>query len=256
MLVLGIALAGCVSSKYRMTGKEAKPAVPVEMKAGAGDISVTLDAVIAHDGPGSWKREAYWDEYVVRLENHGAVPVLIASAEVVGVGDLISLAGAAPWILDRQGHVNERTLRKNNILVAAGSTPDPAAVIAGGTLGVLVTPIAPFLTVSAVQGMLVVGGVALAAYAPVGLTSHFLVDPKHRNLVEQEFKRRCLVLPVSIGPGQGVTGSLFFALTPGPQRMIVRGQIGENPLEFTLDLQPFAGLHLKPPGKHQPPSRT
>jgi hypothetical protein len=67
--------------------------------------------------------------------------------------------------------------------------------------------------------------------------------------VQQEFTRRRLALPRTLGPGETVTGSLFFPMTPGPQRLILKTQSGEGPRELTLELKPLADLHLKPAGK-------
>ena len=35
-------------------------------------------------------------------------------------------------------------------------------------------------------------------------------------------------------------------MTPGPQRLTLKGKVGDAPLEIVLELKPLAGLHLKP----------
>lgn len=44
----------------------------------------------------------------------------------------------------------------------------------------------------------------------------------------------------------GYSGSFFFPMVPGPQRLIARGRTGEQLLELTLELKPLAHLHLAP----------
>ena len=61
-----------------------------------------------------------------------------------------------------------------------------------------------------------------------------------------------IVLPLTLAPGQTVHGSLFFRVTPGPQRLALRGQAGDEPHESIIDLAPLAGLHRKAPAPTAP----
>lgn len=83
--------------------------------------------------------------------------------------------------------------------------------------------------------------------APASLRlQHVIIYNKNRRKVHVEFERRRLVLPVSMAPGTKMAGSLFFPMAPGPQRLVLIGRAGDAPIELSLDLEPLAGLHLKP----------
>ena len=80
----------------------------------------------------------------------------------------------------------------------------------------------------------------------VDITAVAVMNHKNKASVQQEFQRRRLALPHGVAPGESVTGSFFFPMTPGPQRLILRGHSGELPLEVVLELGPLSGLHLQP----------
>jgi hypothetical protein len=74
-----------------------------------------------------------------------------------------------------------------------------------------------------------------------------LTNSMRRDAVEKEFDRRRLKFPLSIAPNQTVQGSLFFPISPGPQRLTLRLRAGPETIEPVVDLSPLAGLHLKTP---------
>jgi hypothetical protein len=82
------------------------------------------------------------------------------------------------------------------------------------------------------------------AYAPVYAANKLVIDPKNRDLVRTAFNRRRLVLPVELAPGESMTGSVFFPLTPGPERIAVRGSGGEMPIRVIVELPGLEGLHF------------
>lgn len=243
-------LTGCVSDKYEMLGREAKPAVPLELKTAADGVNLTVTSLIFHDGPGAWKRHALWDEYVVKLENHSSSPAIVDSAAIISVFPLTSTAGTEPWAMEKLSEENVSSLRKKNVPVVVGAAPSVGDVALGVTgLAIATATLTPvgLLLPAAAGGALVYGGtIAIMVYAPFALTTRYLIDPKHRKTVEQEFDRRRLKLPLTIAPGATMEGSFFFPVTPGPQRLSVKGKAGEAPLELVLDLNQLAGLHLKP----------
>jgi hypothetical protein len=251
--IAALFLTGCVSDKYEMLGKEAKPVVPLALMTTADGLNLTVTTLIFHDGPGAWKRHALWDEYVVKLENHGSLPASVESAVIISAFPLTSTAGTEPWSMEKLSRGNVALLQQMKVPVLLGSTPsvgDVALGVTGMTIAAAFTTPVSLLLPAAAGGALVYGGaVALMVYAPFGLTTRYLIDPKHRKAVEQEFDRRRLKLPLTIAPGATTEGSFFFPVTPGPQRLIVKGWAGEAPLELVLDLKLFAGLHLRPAGK-------
>ena len=65
MMLLGVSLllTGCVTSKkYRMAKEGTPPAAPLGWRVTQPSAELTLESMIVFKGPGSWKREARWDE--------------------------------------------------------------------------------------------------------------------------------------------------------------------------------------------------
>src|SRR5882757_218104 len=64
-------LAACVSPKYKRADKNVAAPVPLNVKFPSSALEASLYTEISDSGPGSWKREAFWDEYVVTVHNPG-----------------------------------------------------------------------------------------------------------------------------------------------------------------------------------------
>ena len=79
-------LTGCVtSSKYKLAKKDTPPAQPLTWSVSVPPAQLTLETLIVVRGPGSWKYDARWDEYVVKVTNHGTQPMRFDSASLVDV---------------------------------------------------------------------------------------------------------------------------------------------------------------------------
>jgi hypothetical protein len=71
-LLLAAALClvtACVSSKYKHADKSTPPTQPLNVKFPPSTPDTSLYSEISDGGPGSWKREAFWDGYVVIMHN-------------------------------------------------------------------------------------------------------------------------------------------------------------------------------------------
>jgi hypothetical protein len=62
LLAVALSLTACVSPKYKRAGKGTPPVQPLNVKFLASMLDTSLYIVISDGGPGSWKREAFWDE--------------------------------------------------------------------------------------------------------------------------------------------------------------------------------------------------
>jgi len=81
-LCFACSLSGCGGAKLL------KAPAPLEAtdslaRAADGRLSATLEWVIVRDGPGTWARNADWDEYMIRVQNLNGEPVQITSIAVV-----------------------------------------------------------------------------------------------------------------------------------------------------------------------------
>jgi len=226
---------GCMTSKrYRMV-KEKEQTQPayLNLTTESTGLGATVDAVIVYHGPGSWKQNALWDEYVVRLQGRGPLPLVVESASLLDLLGVEKSPGDHPWRLEHESEAGwKRYARVTEVVLGAGAA---VGAIEFAALGY-------GLTGGAISGVFFIMPVVVLADVSV------VVVQNHRNKdkVKEEFDRRRLAFPISLLPGQTVTGSLFFPMTPAPRSLIVRGRSGSQPLEVNLELKPLAGLHLKP----------
>jgi hypothetical protein len=247
MITLSCMLCGCVTSKrFRLAKPGTPPAQPLNLSLPEPPLEVTLGTVIVFKGPGSWKQEARWDEYVVAFVNRGADTLTVDSVQLVDVQGVPRAPGDDPWKLEALSRSNWDKYGKAGLAVVAGAG---ATALYGAALASVAT--------SGLAGMFggasATGAAAAAPFVLVALPVVALVDVStvsvmnYRNKVRvrSEFQRRRLALPQPIAPGGSVAGSLFFPMTPGPQRLVVDGHAGPQEVRVVLDLAPLAGLHLR-----------
>jgi hypothetical protein len=253
--LVALLFTGCVSNKYQRTGKNTPPAVmlhlPAAPIAAAPEntpppvFAATLESVIVYRGPGSWKRVAYWDEYVLTLENHSAGAVVVEEATLTDFQGGVVHPGSDPWELERQSRSYTARLKSTggNILQLG------AGMVGSGLMGV---------ATGAVVGPMVLGpswfGPVLEGAAtgfvvavPVYVASSVYLNVSRKHDVEAEFKKRNLHLPASLAANTTAQGSLFFRISPGPQRLTLRYRIGNETREDVVDLTALSGLHLNVP---------
>ena len=75
-------LAGCGGTKVL------KEAQPMQLTQPLGAVSnqkvtATLDWVIVRDGPGTWAKNADWDEYLLRVDNQSGQPINVTGIMVI-----------------------------------------------------------------------------------------------------------------------------------------------------------------------------
>jgi hypothetical protein len=239
LLVLG-GQAGCVSSSYRRAAKSAPTPVALGWRAETPTVELTLQTVIAFKGPGSWKENAYWDEYVVTLRNRGPLPVVIERAALKDFLAQSSLPGDQPWDLEKRSR--QQTAQLQHIL------GDAVALGAG-----IVFPTVGGLVLSSGAAMVSMAGGSVSPLAiwagpavlPVAIGATVYRNLSGRHAIEAEFARRRIVLPQTLAPGQELAGSLFFPTTPGPRRLIVGFRENQRSADLDLPLPQLARLHLR-----------
>jgi hypothetical protein len=248
MLAGSFALAGCVTSKkYKMAKAEGAPPPQVlNWSAATASADLALHSVIVFKGPGSWKREARWDEYVVSVRNAGADSLIIEKAAVIDFLGVAREWGPDPWELEKASYTNWEKYGKTGVQLVAGAG---AVVLYGAAVASTVT-FGMGLGTAAGAGAGTAAAATVLVWIPivavVDISAVAIINHKNKNKVNAEFARRALPVPQTIASGQTVTGSYFFPMTPGPQRLVLRGRRESGPVELTLDLQPLSQLHLKP----------
>lgn len=233
--LLLVALPGCSSPRYKAAPKKTPPPVMLNLPATEPPIEALLHAVIVYRSAGSWKLDAFWDEYVMTVANRGHGSVVIESAAVTDFRDELVAAGTDPWKLEEASKVfaardiaraGAIQIGANLGVVAIGSGVG-AAMFAGGTIA---------NTGAAVGGWLTL---------PVVVAGSIYVNLSNRGLIEREFQRRRITLPATLQPGEFVEGSFFFRIAPGPKRLTLQCRVDGEPREVAIPLAPLAGIHLQ-----------
>ncbi len=259
-----LTLTGCVTRGYKLADKSTPAVVPLELSsapivsANPGPstsaetaptapplAAATLHTVIIYQGPGSWKREAYWDEYIVSLTNRGEAPLVISTATLASAHSEPVTPGEDPWKLDRAGKTwwqsNAADQTKTMLLLGTGTVAGAGVAVAGALSG-------GFFSGMTTAGAAAVGvGTAAVVALPVVAVGSVAMNIRSKHRIEEEFTRRRLVLPLSLAPGQTVTGSLFFRITPAPLRLTLNGRAENEAREVSIDLNRISGLHLALP---------
>jgi hypothetical protein len=247
LFLVGVAalLSGCVTSKKYKMVKEGAPVQPVVLNLTSANAELTLATVIVVKGPGSWKREARWDEYVVTLANGDEHPLMVESAELFDLRGAPQRLGTDPWQLEKLSSTNWNKYGSTGVQVLAGA--GLVATYVGIEVGVAMGGLMGGSAVA--TGGAAVALAVIPIFAVVDLTTVAVMNHNNKKKVVAEFNRRRLMLPLTIAPGASVAGSFFFPMTPGPQRLVVHGRRGDQPVDLELELKSLAGLHLKPKEK-------
>jgi hypothetical protein len=235
MLAAALCLTACVSPKYKRADKGTPPVQPLNVKFAASMLDTSLYTVISDGGPGSWKREAFWDEYVIIMHNGGEQVLTIATATLTDYAGAVRPAGTDPWALERESKTLEKRYRDAGIAFARIAAP---RVIAGAAEPGVVASTGIGTTGAAAAAT------ATAVALPVYGASVFGINMHNKAAIKKEFNRRRVSLPLTLRPGETRTGSFFFPMVPNPQALTVRWTSSAGEGETTLELKFLQGLHV------------
>jgi hypothetical protein len=228
------AMAACVSPKYQQS-KSTPPIQPLNVKFPSATLDSSLYSEISDGGPGSWKREAFWDEYIVIMRNDGDQTLNIASASLVDNAGAARPAGSDPWVLERESKTLEKRYQDAGIAFSRMAAPRVIASAAEPT-------------VVASAGIGTAGAATAATLTAVALPIYgatiFGINMQNKAAIKKEFNRRRVPLPLTLGPGEMRAGSFFFPMVPNPQSLTVRWTAGGGDGATTLDLHFLQGLHV------------
>lgn len=240
LLLAGFCLAatGCVSNKYATASAIGAQPQAIDVDLGDQPLAVRLNAVIIHHGPGSWKKEAFWDELIVTVTNPTDQPVTLSDARVVDRFGVAQTAGVDPWQTEKLGLAQQKSYERAGVNFALNALGYAAftygAVGAGAMVGAAFTSTWSGLATGAIAGLVVVPATAVVIYAR---------NQQKRGIIETEFHRRRLPLPLTLAPGESRRGSLFFPMTVSPRELVlVRSQDGAS-AEIRLPTPVLTGLH-------------
>ena len=233
---------GCVSNKYKKAKSDIPPPQMLNVAFAPAPLEATLTTLITYNGPGSWKRDAFWDEYVVTLHNPGNQPLTVTTAGLTDFAGLARTAGGEPWALENESKTLERKYKDAGMAFVRYTAPGVLIVGAGASIIAASGGIAVFGPVSA-------GASAAAAATLVAIPVYYIavLTINHRNKVamKNEFTRRRLALPLTLAPGETRTGSFFFPMVPSPRSLGLRWSTATTSGESVLPLDFLRNLHLK-----------
>lgn len=236
---LALALTACAGSKI-LSNPVALQVVDPLAVAIRDDIAVALAWIIVRDGPGTWARNADWDEYIIVVRNPGVAPLEVVSVELHdALGQRVS-AEADRRALVRASRRAVRRYREADLEVKAGFGGGALAATGAVAWYGVAAPIAAASVMGATGGVAAVVGVGAVIAAPV-LAVGGLMRANNNRKVNNEILRRRTAFPVMLAPGEERTLSVFFPLTPSPSRVDIALGTGVVTLD-TADI--LTGLHL------------
>lgn len=232
---LTLVLTACGGSKILKEPKALQFVEPLAV-ATRHDVAVDLAWVIVRDGPGTWARNADWDEYIFVVRNTGAAPLEVTSMALHdALGERVS-PEADRKALVRASRQAVRRYRDADLKVKAGF--GGAALVATGAV-VWYGVAAPIAGVAAGGAALGVATGAVIA-APILVVGGLVRANNHRK-VNDEIVRRQTSFPITVAPGEERTVSVFFPLTPSPKQVDI--ELGTDMV--TIDTTGIlTGLHL------------
>ena len=247
LLCLGCAapaifLTGCISNKYRSASATDEPAVRMAVELAAAPVQTRLETVIVYQGPGSWKKSAYWDEFTVTFTNPSAETATLIAATLVDYAGTSAPAGDDPWQLEKASQSQQDRYRRAGVSFVLHTLGYTAA-----TYGAVGAGFMAGAAVTSTWGGAIAGATVGLVAVPVAAVVILVNNQNHKHQIEKVFARRRLTLPLNLGPGASVTGSFFFPMTVSPQALRLEWSRGGGFVTVALPLSMLAGMHLPEP---------
>jgi len=240
--ILLLVLAGCATPKKssRPPASLAPQSVTtvLDLVGTAPAARVTLHTLIAPETSepflpvGRW-----WDEYSLTVANESPSVLIVDSAILFDVQEHRRRCGGDPDKLADTSRADWRAYQK------AGVPVRPKIPELAGLKFVILAPFAAEFF-----------GAAYGA-GPYGFVLTPFVYVAALNdaaKVRREFAARQLRLPLRLEPGQSVSGSLSFPMTPGPLRFVLQCENDGQPVEIVVPLTVLSTLHLTKTPAPQP----
>lgn len=243
-LIIASLMTGCGGSKILR-----KP-VAVDTQAALvadsdGTIAAGLDWVIVRDGPGTWAKNADWDEYLIQVQNLSDGDITIQSVVVYDSLDTKVSSSDSRKKLIKGTKAASRRYKEHDIDVKAG-LGGASLVAAGGAsylaVGALVTASwGAGATTAAAAGVTAVGAVVAAPILVVGGVFRGVNNAKVTNRIED----RHTLLPLTVSANNEAALDIFFPLSPSPQRVEIHYADAAGAHIMTVDSSiALSGLHL------------
>lgn len=233
-----VTFAGCGTAVLKESRPLESPGVVAEAKDAR--ILASIETVILRNGPGTWARDAEWDEYLIRIRALSDEAVEIREIVIFDAldqrikarsdrGDLVDGTREIERRYQQSGQLVRD--REGNVWGAVGAGVGGAAIIVASAAPATIAGAATFFT---------------AGFVAVIAGAHFAGAAVERMLINAEIKRRHTTLPVTVPSGKEASLDLFFPITPlsGRTQVVYADRHGEHRLDIGIRA---ALLELPPP---------
>ncbi len=240
LVALSHGLAACGGTKVI---KEPVPLVAQQSLADTADgqLSVTLDWVIVRDGPGTWAKNADWDEYLIRVKNQGDETLKITSVVVTdSLGTTVVPGGSRKQLVKGTKAAGRRY--KGAGLTAKAGAGTGTLIVAGAVTGAAAVGVgyAALYSGGAMAGA-AVGGLMLAPVLAVGGVFRGINNSK----VGNEIESRQAQLPLLLQGDEEKGLNFFFPMSPSPRQVEITYTDGSGDHIIVVDTRDaLEGLHL------------
>lgn len=208
------------------------------------NIETALDWVIVRDGPGTWAKNADWDEYLIRVRNLTERPLTINKISTTDSSSTTMNSSSNRRSLVRASRQTAKRYKQQGLTVNAGLGGATLAATGGAALAtgsaLLVSAVATSSTATAVvaAGTLVSGPVLALGGA---------MRAVNNTRVAREIILRHTPLPLELAAAKTATLNVFFPLAPSPQALEFEytDSTGTSRVLSMTALAHLAGLHLE-----------
>ena len=243
-LVITSLLTGCGGSKI-LRNPVAVDTQAALVAASDGTISADLDWVIVRDGPGTWAKNADWDEYLIQVRNLSSSDITIEAVVVYDSLDNKMDSSDSRKKLIKGTKATSKRYKGHDIDVKAGLGGATLAAAGGATYlasgALIVASWSAGASTVAVAGVTAVGAVVAAPVLVVGGVFRGVNNARVTNRIED----RHTPLPLNIAAQDQAALDIFFPLSPSPRRVEIYYADASGSHIMSLDTSvALSGLHL------------
>ena len=242
-------LSGCGGTKMLKASLPMQPTQPLSV-ASDSQVEAKLDWVIVRDGPGTWAKNADWDEYLLSVGSLSQQPISVVRLTVVDSLDTRIEPQLSRKQLVKNSKQTARRYKESGVKVKAGRGVGTMLVAGAAVTAVGVGA----ATAVAYGGILSGAGAAGGAGAAAGgllllgpaLAVGGIVRGVNNSKVNNEIERRQTVLPLEIPAGEKLGLNVFFPLAPSPKvvELVYADATGEHSLIIDTS-EALSGLHVE-----------
>ena len=254
LAAVSVTLTGCGNGTKLL--KQVDTIEPVAPMATTTDdrIAASLDWVLVRNAPGSWARNADWDEYRLQVANNGETPVTLIDISVIDAQGVVIASGTDRKTLVKRSKEIVRRYDRDDIEITAGlHSGAMSAMGAGiGAAGYAIGSAAASSAVAASAG----AGAAVGAGAVVA-TGALIAAPvlvfggiaraSNNYDVAEMMVELATPMPLAVPAGEALPVTMFFPLSPSPRYVEVHYEDADGPATLRIDTgDVLRGLHLAP----------